>query len=94
MELAGKSVALNIFRAAIGLTLLAVLLTKPPRSLSMRMYMGLFASGLTVAGITICLQDSMHVLDALLYLGLGCALGVEALEIDEVQLVQRPVQNT
>jgi len=94
MELAGNSLALNIFRGLTIVLLFAVLVTEPPRSVMLRLFMGLSAAGFIFTSLSILFSDSMHFLDILLYAALGCALGIEALEFDESELLPQAATNS
>ena len=89
MELAGTSVTVNFFRGVVAVILLAVLFTSPPRRWALRAGMGIFAITLMVIGVMTSFGNSMHLLDAILYLQLSCALGMEALEFNEDELLHQ-----
>lgn len=89
MALASTSSVANIVRGALAIVLVVVLCTEPPRHVTLRLGMGLLGGGLLILGLVTSFGDSMHLLDAVLYLQLGCALGIEALEFNEDELLRQ-----
>lgn len=86
MWLAGTTLPYVIFRVIIAIALIAVLVTNPPRKLYMRWLMGLIAIALASTGVAIGASDSVQILDMVLFLELGVAFGIEALEFNEDEL--------
>jgi amino acid transporter len=84
--LAGTTTGYTIFRFAMAGMLLAVLFTAPPRRMYMRVLMGSLGLILVGCGVWLSLGDSMHLLDIVLFLELGIAFGIEALEFTEDEL--------
>lgn len=87
--LAGTSTPYIVFRAVVAVMLFAVLVTNPPRKLYMRLLMGVIALTLVGAGVTIAVSDSVQLLDMTLFILLGIAFGIEALEFNEDELNER-----
>lgn len=89
MELASTSAMATIFRVLMAAILITVLFTSPPRRLAIRLAMGSMATVLLIGGVAMSLGNSMHMLDVLLFLELGCALGIEALEFNDDEIETR-----
>lgn len=81
-----------VARALLMVLLLGVLLSAPPRKVWMRMVMGIVALGLAGWGIGLAMTDSMHILDMIVFLEAGIAMGIEALEFTEEELLARAAQ--
>jgi hypothetical protein len=88
MELASMSLATTIFRGIMAAVIITVLFTLPPRRMFVRLAMGSAAVSLLVSGLILCFSNSMHLLDVLLFLELGCSLGIEALELNDDEIVR------
>jgi hypothetical protein len=86
MWLAGTALPYTIFRIIAAIGLAAVLITNPPRKMHMRVAMGVVAAILTAVGVGIGASDSVHVLDMVLFILLGIAFAIEALEFNEEEL--------
>lgn len=86
MWLAGISVGYTILRAILVLALLAVLFTEPPRRLYMRIIMGSAALMLIGTAVVLSSGNSMHILDIILFMEVGIALAIEALELNAEEL--------
>jgi hypothetical protein len=81
MWLAGTSVAYTIFRVIMAGMLLIVLFTTPPRKLFVLLAMGVMAMVLAGWGIELMLQGSYKLLDMIMFVELGIAFGLAALEV-------------
>jgi hypothetical protein len=86
MWLAGTSTTYVVFRILAAIALVAVLVTNPPRKLAMRLFMGAVAIALASVGVSIALADSVRLLDMTLFILLGIAFAIEALEFNEDEL--------
>jgi len=89
MWLASTSLGYTIFRCLVAVALVVVLVTNPPRRLIVRALMGTLAAVMAGWGIALILGDSMHLLDIILFLELGFAFGLEALELNEEEIDER-----
>ncbi len=83
MWLAGTSLTYTIFRLVMTGMLLIVLFTNPPRKMFVRIAMGIVAVVLTGWGIDLMWQGSYKLLDMILFVELGIAFGLAALEVTE-----------
>lgn len=90
--LAGTTTPYTIFRIIIATALVAVLCTNPPRKLYMRIFMGMVGLAMVGVGIGIAASDSVQLLDMTLFILIGIAFGIEALEFNEEELNERVVQ--
>jgi hypothetical protein len=88
MWLAGTSLFYTVLRAMMAVTLLAVLFTEPPRKLYIRLIMGLLGAALVGIGLAMSMSETMHILDVLLFLEVGVAFGIEALEFTDEELAE------
>lgn len=88
MWLAGTTLAYTIFRAIMAAMLLAVLFTTPPRKMLMRLAMGVLAVVLAGWGVGLIMQGSYKLLDIVLFVELGIAFGVAALEVSDEEAEQ------
>jgi hypothetical protein len=89
MWLASTSLAYTVVRCAMVAVLLVVLFTDPPRKIAVRLLMGAAAATLVGWGSALIASDSMHVLDVVLFLEVGFAFGLEALELNEEEVEER-----
>lgn len=89
MWLTNASVAYTIVRFLMAALLITVLVTNPPRRLSVRLSMGGMALALIGWGIVLSVTNSMHLLDIVLFLEVGFAFGLEALELNEEEIDER-----
>lgn len=83
MWLAGTSLTYTIFRLIMTGMLLVVLLSNPPRKMFVRIAMGIIAVVLTGWGVDLMWQGSYKLLDMILFVELGIAFGLAALEVTE-----------
>ena len=88
MWLAGTSLTYTIFRLVMTGMLLIVLLTNPPRKMYVRVAMGAMAVALSGWGVGLMLQDSYKLLDIILFVELGIAFALDALETTEAEVTQ------
>lgn len=86
MWLAGTSLTYTIFRLVMTGMLLIVLLSNPPRKMFVRIAMGIIAVVLTGWGIDLMWQGSYKLLDMILFVELGIAFGLAALEVTETDV--------
>lgn len=86
MWLAGTSVAYTIFRVIMAGMLLTVLFTTPPRKLFVRLTMGILSMVLVGWGLELMFQGSYKLLDMILFVELGIAFGLAALEVTDEHL--------
>lgn len=89
MWLASISLPYTIFRVIMVGALVGVLLTNPPRRRDVRAGMGALSLILISCGLALALGNSVHLLDILLFMELGFAFGLEALEFNEEELDER-----
>lgn len=83
MWLAGMSLAYTIFRLVMVAMLVTVIFTTPPRKMFIRFAMGVLAAVLVSWGVALMLQGSYKLLDMILFVELGIAFGLGALEVNE-----------
>ena len=94
MWLAGTSLAYTIFRIIMAVMLLTVLVTTPPRKLYVRIAMGILAVVLVGWGIGLLMQGSYKILDMILFVELGLAFGLGALEITDEDVTKMVTPGT
>lgn len=85
MWLAGTTIAYTIFRLIMAEMLLLVLFTKPPRKWYIRAAMGVMSVALVLWGVALMVQGSYKLLDMVLFIELGLAFGLAALEVTETE---------
>jgi hypothetical protein len=92
MWLASTSANFTLLRLALIATLIALLVTNPPRNLYLRAFVGAFSLTLALWSISATYQNQMKFLDsmAILQVSIVSALAVLERRIEEVEVFVRP----
>lgn len=80
MNLADTSLNFAVLRAILGVLLIGLLVTNPPRSLPLRSIVGFTSILLVVMSVYLVMNFQMFLLDAVMFLQVAIIFGIEALE--------------
>lgn len=80
MWLAGTTVSYEIIRGVLLAALIAVLVSKPPRSPYVRYFLGGVATSLAMVAGVMVLNDTGHIIDVIVFIESAIILALEALE--------------
>lgn len=89
MWLASTGIIYSVIRFLMAALLIAVIVSNPPRRRSIRLAMGGMGAFLVAWGLLLAVTNSMHLLDIVLFLEVGIAFGLEALELNEEEIDER-----
>lgn len=89
MNLADKSLMFAVLRAVLGVLLVGLLVTDPPRSLILRSVIGTTSVLLVIISTYLLLNFQMFLLDAVVFLQVAIIFGIEALETRRIVIPVR-----
>jgi hypothetical protein len=81
VSLAGTDMTSSMLRIGVGVLLLVLLFTNPPRSYALRSVLGAGAIVLAIVSVQMLLSYRLYLLDAIVFLEVAILFGIEALEV-------------
>ncbi len=90
MSLADTTSVYQFLRGAIVVLLVSILVTTPPRSLTLRGIIGGWSFLLAVQAIEALFSYQLRLLDGLVFLEVAIILAIEALETRQIPITKKP----